>query len=160
MPFNSCAVKSTPSERKVRCISSGDIKVSPSWSNTSKTVWISLSCNGSFISFPIIFTKSIKSISPVSKIELNHHVKSLPNTELSSTEKDYLHAITRNPPNIYQLKVNNRKSRNRCKICSKLTIKTPDRCRQCRSDVFEYISHFFYCCWLWVCIYLLRKHAN
>ena len=31
------------------------------------------------------------------------------------------------PGNIYLFKVNNRDSRKRCEICSKLTIKTPER---------------------------------
>ena len=31
------------------------------------------------------------------------------------------------PSGIYLLKVNNRNTRTRCEICSKLTIKTPDR---------------------------------
>ena len=47
------------------------------------------------------------------------------------------------PAKIYLFKVNNRNSRKMCKICSKLTIKTPER----RSGVFivnfEHISHFF-----------------
>ena len=30
-----------------------------------------------------------------------------------------------NPANIYFFKVNNRKTRKRCEMCSKLTIKTP-----------------------------------
>ena len=47
----------------------------------------------------------------------------------------------------YLLKVNNRNSRTRCGICSKITIKTPE-CRQWRrSGVFnvnfEHISHLF-----------------
>ena len=48
------------------------------------------------------------------------------------------------PAGIYLLKVNNKNASTRCKICSKLTIKTPER-RQWRSGVFivnfEYISH-------------------
>ena len=44
----------------------------------------------------------------------------------------------------YMFKVNNRNTRTRCEICSKLTIKTPER-RQRRSGVFivnfEHISH-------------------
>ena len=32
-----------------------------------------------------------------------------------------------NPAGIYLLKVNNRNTRTRCEICSKLTIKTPER---------------------------------
>ena len=34
---------------------------------------------------------------------------------------------TSNPAGIYLLKVNNRNTRTRCEICSKLTIKTPER---------------------------------
>ena len=46
---------------------------------------------------------------------------------------------------IYLLKVNNRNTRARCEICSKLTIKTPERGNWRRSGIFivnfEYISH-------------------
>ena len=35
------------------------------------------------------------------------------------------------PVGIYLLKVNNRNTRTRCEICSKLTIKTPERCLYC-----------------------------
>ena len=45
----------------------------------------------------------------------------------------------------YIFKVNNRNTRTRCEICSKLTIKTPERCQWPRSGVFivnfEHISH-------------------
>ena len=45
----------------------------------------------------------------------------------------------------YMLKVNNRTTRTRCEICSKLTIKTPERRHWRRSGVFivnfEHISH-------------------
>ena len=45
------------------------------------------------------------------------------------------------PSGIYLLKVNNRNTRTKCEICSKLTIKTPER----RYSVFivnvEHISH-------------------
>ena len=37
---------------------------------------------------------------------------------------------------IYLLKVNNRNPRATCEICSKLTIKTPQRRHWCRSVVF------------------------
>ena len=47
---------------------------------------------------------------------------------------------------IYLLKVNNRNTRTRCEICSKLTIKTPEWRQYRRSGVFivnfEHISHF------------------
>ena len=45
-----------------------------------------------------------------------------------------------NPAGNYMFKVNNRNSRTRCEICSKLTIKTPER-RQWRIVNFEHISH-------------------
>ena len=44
-------------------------------------------------------------------------------------------------------KVNNRNTRKRCEMCSKLTIKTPERCHRRRSGVFivnfEHILHHF-----------------
>ena len=39
------------------------------------------------------------------------------------------------PTGIYLLKANKINTRTRCEICSKLTIKTPER-RRCRSGVF------------------------
>ena len=49
--------------------------------------------------------------------------------------------------NFYLFKVNNRNTRKRCEICSKLTIKTPERRYWRRSAVFivnfEHISHLF-----------------
>ena len=46
---------------------------------------------------------------------------------------------------IYLLKVNNKNTRTRCEICSKLKIKTPERRQKRRSGVFivdfEDISH-------------------
>ena len=53
------------------------------------------------------------------------------------------------PPGIYLFKVNNRNTRTRCAICSKLTIKTSERRQYCRSGVFivnfEHISHLVPC---------------
>ena len=42
-----------------------------------------------------------------------------------------------NPAGIYLLKVNNRITRTRCEICSKLTIKAPEQRYWDRSDVFN-----------------------
>ena len=55
--------------------------------------------------------------------------------------------ILKRPNNNLMLKVNNKNIRTRCKICSKLTIKTPEQ-RQWRRSVvfivnFEHISHLF-----------------
>ena len=51
------------------------------------------------------------------------------------------------PTNIYLSKVNDKNTRKRCEICSKLTIKTPERRHWRRSGVFivnfEHISHLF-----------------
>ena len=44
------------------------------------------------------------------------------------------------PTNIYMFKVNNRNTSKRCKICSKLTIKTPERRHWQRSDVFFFCN--------------------
>ena len=53
-----------------------------------------------------------------------------------------------NPENIYLLKFNNRNTGKKCEICSKLTIKTPERRRQRHHSSifiinFEHISHLF-----------------
>ena len=49
------------------------------------------------------------------------------------------------PAGVYLLKVNNRNTRTRCEICSKLTINTTERRQWRRSGVlilnFEHISH-------------------
>ena len=54
--------------------------------------------------------------------------------------------ISSYPIDIYMFKVNNRHTRTRCEICSKLTIKTPERRHWRHSGVFivnfEHISHF------------------
>ena len=51
---------------------------------------------------------------------------------------------------IYLLKVNNRSTKTRCKICSRLTIKIPERRHWRRSGIFivnfEHISHFVLAC--------------
>ena len=50
-----------------------------------------------------------------------------------------------NPVGNYMFKVNNRKTRTRCEICSELTMQTPERHQWCGSGVFvvnfEHISH-------------------
>ena len=57
----------------------------------------------------------------------------------------YIISMSDIPAGIYLLKVNNRNTRTRCEICSKLTIKTPDQHDWRRSGVlivkFEHISH-------------------
>ena len=57
-----------------------------------------------------------------------------------------LHNIgSSNPTGNYMFKVNNRNTKTRCKICSKLTIKTPGGHPWCSSGVFivdfEHVSH-------------------
>ena len=51
--------------------------------------------------------------------------------------KTYLYVILIFPVGIYMFQVNDRNTRTRCKICSKLTIKTPERRHWRRSGVFE-----------------------
>ena len=57
----------------------------------------------------------------------------------------YWKLTARIPAGNYMFKVNNRNTRTRCEICSKLTIKTPERYQWCPSGVFivnlEHISH-------------------
>ena len=51
------------------------------------------------------------------------------------------------PANIYLLKINNKYTSKKCKICSKSEIKTPVRCQWRRFGIFivnfQLISHFF-----------------
>ena len=71
--------------------------------------------------------------------------KFLVNTLASALHKLHLFILLFNPAGVYMLKVSNRNTRARCEICSKLTIKTPERCHRRRSGVFiinfENISH-------------------
>ena len=56
-----------------------------------------------------------------------------------------LDALKLYPANIYLFKANNRNTRKRCEICSKLTTKTPERCHWRRSGVFIVnFEHVFY----------------
>ena len=63
------------------------------------------------------------------------------------------------PASNYTFKVNNRNTRTRCEICSKLTRKTPERCRWRGSGVFmfnfEHILHLAL-----VFLLLLFEQAN
>ena len=67
-------------------------------------------------------------------------------TNLESMPPTNSNEIIASPANIYLFKFSNRNVRARCGICSKLTIKTPERRQWRRSDVFinfEVVSHFF-----------------
>ena len=58
------------------------------------------------------------------------------------------------PVNKYMLEVNNKNIREKCEFCSKLSIKSPERCEWRRLGVFnvnyEHISQIFlvFYCWL------------
>ena len=69
---------------------------------------------------------------------LNIIVKDLQKTDtlLNLRDKPKLSTMFIYPAVIYLLKVSNRNTRTRCEICSKLTIKTPERRHN-----FEHISH-------------------
>ena len=60
-------------------------------------------------------------------------------------QKSQLILEVNHPAGIYLFKVNNRNTRTRCEICSKLTINTPERRQWRHSGVFivnfEHISH-------------------
>ena len=62
-------------------------------------------------------------------------------------QKSQLIFEVNHPAGIYLFKVNNRNTRARCEICSKLTINTPERRQWRRSGVFivnfKHISHLF-----------------
>ena len=59
------------------------------------------------------------------------------------------------PAGIYLLKVNNRNTRTRCEICSRLTIQTPEQCQWCRSLLSLFLSVCLPAClpaWLTGCL--------
>ena len=61
---------------------------------------------------------------------------------LGEIEINFLHSF---PVGNYMFKVNNRSTRTRCEICSKLTVKIPEQRQWCRFGIFivnfEHISH-------------------
>ena len=71
------------------------------------------------------FTKNVVTKTNISKLS-------------SSCDKKYTHPIT-----IHLFKVNNSNTRRKCELCSKLTIKTPERCCGVFIVNFEQISHFY-----------------
>ena len=92
--------------------------------------------------------------------------KEVQNQPLLETDKS-LNKVNNNPANIYMLKFNNRSSRKRSKICSKLTIK---RHKTDVNDVvlafllltLDIFQTFYYCfyCWLWKGKCLLGEHSS
>ena len=64
---------------------------------------------------------------------------------LKTFKRDIFFYKTNKPDGIYLHKFNDRNTRTRCEICSKLTIKTPEQSYWLRSGVFifnfEHISH-------------------
>ena len=113
--------------------------------------------------FIYLFISQLNVISSYWKPWFFEHVEKYLQTEQSAVEfiplRDYYHRHTRSlfwelqvwsgwdPTNIYMFKINNQNTRKRREVCSKVTIKTPER-RYCRlSDVFivnfKHISHFF-----------------
>ena len=80
---------------------------------------------------------------------------------------DSVHSLSINPNGIYLLKVNKRNTRTRCEICSKLTIKTPERHRWlnvlsnnstnfCLASLFPFFSQ----CYLIIHFPSKRKFTN
>ena len=73
----------------------------------------------------------------------NFHRKKYEWNRLSINHDESGYSI--NPTSNYMFEVNNRNTRTRCEICSKLTIKTPERRKWRRSGVFivnfEHIFH-------------------
>ena len=60
------------------------------------------------------------------------------------TLENNIYTSKNSPTNIHLLIVNNSNTKKRCEICSKLTIKTPERC----STVFIVSLNIFQRCWL------------
>ena len=72
--------------------------------------------------------------------------ESIPNTRVAFMVHYNIRVLTNSiPADNYMFKVNNRNTRTRCEICSKLTIKTPEGRHWRRSGVFsvnfEHILH-------------------
>ena len=63
-----------------------------------------------------------------------------------------------NPANICLFKVNNRNTRKRFEICSKLTIKTPEQRQWCRSGIF--IINFAHISYLFLMFLLLNLNKQ
>ena len=79
------------------------------------------------------------------KITVLNHCQTKPVALRDSAKMVLACNIIKDPAGNCMFKVNNRNTRTRCKICSKLTIKTPERRHWRRSAVFivnvEHISH-------------------
>ena len=58
-----------------------------------------------------------------------------------NTKHIYFQCFQELPANIYLFKINNRNTRKRCEICSKLTIKSPERRHWLTLNIF----HTFFC---------------
>ena len=58
---------------------------------------------------------------------LNHNRQGIPTELKNKFEREEFSVTCHYPAGIYLFKVNNRNTRTRCEICSKLTIKTPER---------------------------------
>ena len=65
-------------------------------------------------------------------------------TQFWNILKAFEKILSTNPANIYLLKVNKRNTRKRCEICSKLTVKTPERRQWFRSGVFIVTLNMFH----------------
>ena len=76
---------------------------------------------------------------------LNLHEHKYCSSEAGVSKEKTTMKYTYFPAGNYMLKVNNTNTRAKCEICSKLTIKTPERRQWRRSGVFirnfEHISH-------------------
>ena len=64
--------------------------------------------------------------SSVFTVALDRYFLEMTAEETTAMNKFIINIIT-NPVKIYLFKLNNRNTRKRCEICSKLTIKTPER---------------------------------
>ena len=99
----------------------------------------------------LLFATSRDGIRCVFSVATVFFIQILTRTRVGNRNKLRLVTLT---ANIYLIKVNNRSSRKRCEICSKLTIKTPGRRHHTYLNIlqfssgvfivnFEHISHLF-----------------
>ena len=103
-------------------------KLTPTWAARNRLIFFTTNLNPFCFQNPNVLTPRVSYISlRFAKTELEVH-------------KPWQNKIL--TPGIYLLKVNNRSIKRRCEICSKLTVKTPERRHWRRSRVFINFVHF------------------
>ena len=106
---------------------------------------MSFGIKSKYICIQFEFFVKIKKKHQFGSVQMTKHLTKFQNYSLELLPLGSQDTSCASPADIYLLQVNNRNTRTRCEICSKLTIKTPKRCHWRHSGVFivnfEHISH-------------------